>query len=746
MGLRRVVLTVAFLGLALPILAAGPAYKPTRGTEILWDKWGVPHIYGKTVADMFWGYGWAQTQAHGNLLLTVYGQARGRAAEYWGEAEPTGDAAGGARRTGNLASDRWVWMNGIPERSAVWLKIQKPEFRGYLEAFAAGINAYAAAHPEALSADAKMVLPISALDVMEHEMKFINYTFVASPRLMTSPRTPALDAGVAEQMMGELDNVRDGSNGWAIGPSRSASGKAMLLMNPHLAWAGEQTYFEVQLQAPGINLYGGTQVGLPVLRFSFSDDVAITNTVNTNDGVDLYKLTLKGDGYVFDGKVMPFEKTTHIIKVKQPDGSMKEVPLEIRNAVQGPVVREDAGAPIAMRVAGIDKPYFMEQVWQMDTAHNLKEYQAAVSRLEVPMYNILYADKDGHIEYLFNGDVPRRSEGDVEFWKGVVPGDTSKLVWHDYLTYAELPKIIDPGTGYVQNSNEPPWDAAWPQMLDPKKFPAYLSPTFPLFRSDRALRMLSEDKKISLEMLMAKKTSTRMEMADRMLPDLLAAVDKYGTERARSAATLLAAWDHTAEADSKGALLFYTWVQKFTNTAIALSTAQSQRNFAVPYDFNEPLTTPRGLKDPKAAADMLDAAAEETARVYGAVDTPWGKVMRIQLNGQSNGDATAVRGGPLNGVDLPGNGGPGALGIFRVVTYGTIKDGIKTPVHGDTITIALEFTQPIRAKAFVSYGNSSQPGSPHHTDQLPLMQKKEWRPVWRTRAEIEANLEKKETF
>jgi acyl-homoserine-lactone acylase len=147
---------------------------------------------------------------------------------------------------------------------------------------------------------------------------------------------------------------------------------------------------------------------------------------------------------------------------------------------------------------------------------------------------------------------------------------------------------------------------------------------------------------------------------------------------------------------------------------------------------------------------MLDAAAEETVRTYGALDTPWGKVMRLELNGQSDGNTSAPRGGALNGVELPGNGGYGNLGIFRVVTYGPMLDGIKTPIHGDGFTIALEFgsakSGPLKAKSLVSYGDCSQPGCAHHTDQLPLVEKKQWRDVWRTRAEVEANLEKKEAF
>jgi len=166
----------------------------------------------------------------------------------------------------------------------------------------------------------------------------------------------------------------------------------------------------------------------------------------------------------------------------------------------------------------------------------------------------------------------------------------------------------------------------------------------------------------------------------------------------------------------------------------------------VPYAIDKPLTTPMGLKDAKAAADMLDAAAEATATQYGSIDKPWGDYLRLEINGQSAGAAAGPRGAPVDGVDLPGNGGPGAIGVFRVVTPGPIKDGISTPVHGDGFTIALEFSQPIHAKALVSYGECSQPGCKHHTDELPLFAKKQWRDVWRTRAEIEANLEKKTTF
>ena len=97
-------------------------------------------------------------------------------------------------------------------------------------------------------------------------------------------------------------------------------------------------------------------------------------------------------------------------------------------------------------------------------------------------------------------------------------------------------------------------------------------------------------------------------------------------------------------------------------------------------------------------------------------------------------------------VDLPGNGGPGGLGAFLVVAYADGADGRRTAVQGDTYVAAIEFSTPVRAQALIGYGNASQPGSPHRTDQLELFARKELRPVWRTRAEIMANLGERETL
>jgi acyl-homoserine-lactone acylase len=143
-----------------------PTAASVARNEILWDSWGIPHIYGKDAAGLFHGFGWAQAQSHGNLILRLYGQARGRAAEYWG-----GDY---------LESDRWVRAMGVPRRAEEWYQAQSPEFRNYLDAFAAGINDYAKENPDQISADVKVVLPVKATDIIAHGQRVTHFTFVVN--------------------------------------------------------------------------------------------------------------------------------------------------------------------------------------------------------------------------------------------------------------------------------------------------------------------------------------------------------------------------------------------------------------------------------------------------------------------------------------------------------------------------------------------------------------------------------------
>ena len=342
--------------------------------------------------------------------------------------------------------------------------------------------------------------------------------------------------------------------------------------------------------------------------------------------------------------------------------------------------------------------------------------------MSVPMWHANYADDKGHIMFVFDGLVPRRRLHDYQYWARVVPGDTSETLWTDYLSFDELPQSIDPPSGWHQNANEPPWLMTLPRV-DRSKYPPYVAPageTLPTMRTLRSLRMITESPKISYEQLIAKKHSTRMELADRVLPDLLTAAK--GSEAAR----VLAGWDRHTDVDSRGAVLFQMFVDRYFSSG----TGGMAEKLRVKYDPNRPIESGHGLADPASAVAALTAAADECRSRYGSLDVKWGDVFRF-----SSGKA-----------DLPGNGGPGGSGLFRTVAF-TRRDGNRYyAASGETIVCAIEFGRNQRAQCLLGYGNATQPGSPHLEDQLPLMVQKKLLPVHREKKEIEANLKMREGF
>lgn len=658
--------------------------------EILWDSWGVPHIYAETDDALAYGFGWAQARNHGDLVLSLYGQARGRAAEYWG-----GE---------HLEQDRLLRTLGIPARGVEWLEAQDPEMSAYLEAFVRGINAYCAAHPEVIDGDMKVVLPVTAADVLAHAHRVMSLEFVGRT---LGPRVAA---------WGE-----SGSNGWAIAPSHSTSGNALLLVNPHLPWGGFLTWFEAHLVTPEMDMTGATLVGVPVLALGFNEHLGWTHTDNPIDGMDLYELTLSEGGYVFDGEVQAFEAARETLLVKGEDGSTSEEVLEVRRSVHGPVLQERGGRALAVRLTGLDRPHAVRQWQAMCQARSLDEFVAALGQHQMPMWNVMYADGDGHILYRYSGLVPRRPHGDRQYWANPVPGDTSSTLWTSVHSFEELPMVVDPPNGWVQNANDPPWSSTYPPSLDPADFPAYLPQPRMDLRPQRSVKMLLEHESMSFDDLLACKHSTRMEAAERLVDDLVAAALIHGNADAHEAAAVLEQWDRTADAGSAGGALFALWFY-------GMREAVSGSLYGEPWNPQKPLDTPRGLADPRAAAAVLGAVAARMRADTGRLDLPWGEGTRLRLNG----------------TDLPASGGPGGLGIFRVLAGPLDPDGRFRVMSGDSFVAAVEFTDPVRAEVLLSYGNASQPGSPHIGDQLELLSQQKLRSAWRTRKEIEANVEYRE--
>jgi len=653
-------------------------------TQIAWDKWGVPHISANTTEELFFAQGWAQMHNHANLILELYGRSRGKGAEYWGQEK--------------YEDDLLVNTLGFDQLADDWIQKQEPETKTIYSSFVKGMNAYAMAHPESVDDKNKIVLPLTVKDVNTHFMYVIFTRFIGGNDLGLIQEWPDM-----------------GSNAYAIAPKRSASGNAMLVQNPHLPWRKEFLFFESHLNLNGKNMYGSTLVGCPGIVIGFNENLGWSHTNNTIDNADTFELDLKDGGYILDGERKDFETSSKIIKIKQEDGTILDEEISIMKTVHGPVVKKTEDKVLALRMVGLDRPNMPLQWWRMINSTTFNEFEDALKMAQIPFWNIMYADKQGEIFYLFNGLVPKRSSGDWDYWNRVIPGGKSTDVWTEVHAYADLPKVKNPKVGWLQNANDPPWTSTIPMTLNPDDYPSYMAPQIMQFRPQRSARMLIEDESITFDELIEYKHSTRLEFADRILDDLFAAVEATDSEKAKQAKIVLESWDREANVDSKGMLLFYNWAKKFD--------LMNESNYVEQWSMDNPNTTPDGLSDPKRAVQLLEQAAIEIETKFGSLDTPWGDYYRIKYNDKN----------------LPANGIDGTLGIFRVAWPSVVDDNNMFVGGGDSWVGIIEFGDAVKAKVLLSYGNSTQKDSPHNGDQLELFSKKELRDAWFTKADVESN-------
>jgi len=691
----------ALAGLA--IAAPGSAHDAAHPSAVTidWDQWGVPHIEAASAEGASYALGWAMARGRPDQLLELMGQGRGRAAELWGEDYFAGDAL--------------MWRFGIPQAIDALYDAQGADYQARLEAFAGGVNAYAAAHPEAIDDVRERVLPVTGRDVIGHAQRTLNLIFMAGGELQGLERRLA----EATPRPGQVEDDGNGSNGWAIAPSRSESGHALLLINPHLPWDGVFTWFEAHLRSPGLNAYGAALLGQPFTSIMFNEHLGWTHTVNDRDAVDVYALPLADGGYRFGGEVRAFDDSAVVLRVRGEDGTISERRLPIRRSVHGPVLAVRGGTAYAMRVAGVADPAYaatFAQYGDMAAATGRAEWEAAFSRLQLPMFNAVFADDSGDILYVSNGLHPARPRGDADFWAGVVDGSDPSLLWTGYLPYERLLRVADPASGFVQNSNEPGFTATMPPALDPADFPADFVSPYMRTRPQHGLEILLGDGSISFDELIDYSRDTRLTLADNVLDDLIAAARADSRDQALRAADVLARWDRRSNVESRGAALFSLWT-------FAYAASPGGFEYDRPWSFDAPMAWPEGIGNEAAAVEALVATAGRIEGAGAPIDVAWGAVAQVP-----DGE----------GATMPSSLGIGGAGAFRVGFFSPREDALTFAFNGGTSYVAaVEFGDTVRAEAILPYGNFAV--RPEGVmSQYPLFARGEYRTVNFTPEAIEA--------
>jgi len=728
--------------------SAEPSEAMQDKVEILWDEFGIPHIYGRDLPAVIRGHGYAQMENHAELILQNIALARGRAAEYFGPGP----------NNQNVTNDEQVLTYGIPQRSEDWLGQSDQFQRKLIDSFVAGANEYAGRYRSSVSPAFQQVLPIKAADALalfQYTIHFNFMTYQSNVAKLISDWSAAKPGEQAEEVH---EKVRKASNGWALAPAKCVDGNAILMGNPQLGWGntplpglGIYQWMEANLVVgdplnPEVNAAGVSFVGSPFIGVGFNDYLGWTHTNSFIKNADLYELKLVDGGYEFDGRVNSFDLREFEIKIRQGDGSYLTQTVTVRASVHGPVVAERTDRALALRVAGLNAPNVVSQYWEMMLAKNLAEFIHANSRLQMPFFNVIYADRDGQIMYLFGGRQPRRSGGTFATWTGIIPGATSATLWTDTLNWEELPRTISPPGGFVQNSNDPPWYSSFPKTIEQSHYPSYIAADEMEFRPQHGANFLLSKEKFSVEEVTNGKMSTRMIMADRILPDLITAARASGDPDAVGAAAVLEKWDRESDAASQGAVLFERWYKLYLADATSPKDERwgaTYPAFRVEFSPASPLKTPVGLKNPAAAVPFLAQAAKELQKEFGRLDIPWGDVYRVVL---ADHDTSFEKPIPL--TNLPGAGSPEPFGAMRkAIYYPSPEPNPMFTYDGDTYVQVVEFApKGARAKALISYGNASRPGSPHITDQVSYYEQKQLRAVYRTRSEVETHAVRRECF
>jgi acyl-homoserine-lactone acylase len=364
-----------------------------------------------------------------------------------------------------------------------------------------------------------------------------------------------------------------------------------------------------------------------------------------------------------------------------------------------------------------------EQFLKMMRARSLEEWKNAMRIRARVTSNFTYADRAGNIFYIWNAALPLLPHpvGDD---LAAVPAKKMSDMWTKYVPFDSLPQVLNPPGGYIHNENSSPHYTNVRRPVDLKNaYPNFEPPELSL-RSQLAIQLIGGDEKLGLEDVIRLKHSYRMLTADRVKPDLVAAVKATNpTDDVATALALLEKWDNTSSPDSRGSVLFEEWWATYSGLRRPeRQLYPEEKRFAKVWTPDDPFNTPLGLADPARAAESFTTAVGEVVKRYGAVDVAWGEVHRVRRGK----------------VDVPVGGCGNDLGCFRVIGYQRSEDGKLVAGGGDGWILAVEFSDTPRAVSVLAYGESRIPTSPWFSDQAEMFAKGELKPVAFAEKDVEA--------
>ncbi|WP_433615851.1 penicillin acylase family protein [Dactylosporangium sp. CA-139114] len=793
---RRVVIALAAAALLSPAVAvttAGPAAAAADAVAaggysavIKRTSYGVPHITAANLGSVAFGQAWAYAEDRFCDLADQIVKVRSERSRYFG---PGADDA-------NLATDFAYASLGVVDRAQAQLATLSADERDMVNGYVRGYNAFLASRTAARvpgwCAGQPWVKPISAVDLLAYDR---DIALLASGGALllpiaaaTPPSTAALavskrqvQAGVA-QLTGQSKSLS--SNGWALGADKSQTGKGMLVGNPHFPWEGELRFWESQLTVAGnVNVYGASLGGLPGVQIGFTDKVAWTHTIAAGSRFTFYSVNLvpgQPTKYTVDGATEPMTGKSVTVKVKQADGSLRNVTRTMWSTRYGPVLDLSAIDPslgwneysaITYRDANIDNDKLIRTWLNMARSTDVNGLKASIAANQgIPWVNTIATDSSGNAFYVDSSPTPNLSPASIAEWSGnplgLLDGSNSANAWvtapgarsPGLVPFARQPQLTR--RDYVFNSNDSHWVPNANQFLTgftPLQGPEGTPLTV---RTRQNVKLITGQAKFDLAGLgttiLSGDTFTAAQLAAYTVSACQARghtpVVVDGTPVDVSAGcSVLAAWDRQFELASRGAVL---WRETVGAVVAANPGALDEAGplFGTPFNPADPGRTPRGA--PASPDGLLAGLARGMQRMRAvglALNVPMSQVQYTIKNGQkipvpgsteNIGSASMAQYEPAPGTSLepfmdPGTFVPGSDLTDKgyVVNYGT----------SFLLTLAYTGSGP-SAKCILTFGESGDPSSPHYTDQTQLYSQKRLRDCSYSTAAVNADTQSVEVI
>jgi acyl-homoserine-lactone acylase len=692
--------------------------KAARQVTIIRDNWGIPHVYGKTDADAVFGLLYAQCEDDFVRIEMNYIEKLGRLSEIKGQSV--------------LYNDLETRLIISEEEAKTDYENAKPWLKKLLNAYADGINYFLYKNPAVQPALLQHFEPWYPLLWTDGSIGAI------STGDLNTGELKAFYSGNTDKVsyIEREKNIQTGSNGFALAPSKTASGNAILYINPHTSF-----YFrpEVQISSEeGLNAYGAVTWGQFFVYQGFNENCGWMHTSSNVDVSDMYaeKIVTKNEKlfYEYDGKLLPLIEKEIIIKYLE-NGKLKNKEFKTYFTNHGPIMAQREGKWISLKSFNRSIKS-LEESWLRTKSKNFEDYKAAMDIKANTSNNTVYADSKGNIAYWHGNFVPIRNP--KINWSKVVDGTTSATEWKGLHEVSETVHSYNPKNGWLQNCNSTPFSAAGNQSPKKENYLPYMAPDGENFRALNAVRLLSKGENYTLDKIIADGYDTKLTAFEILIPALISSFEKNNLAKDTRYKDLiepinvLKNWDYYSNEKSIATTLALEWVIKLDPII--------QRAYVEQGQIDQVTNTSLFAKNAgvNQLVPQLLSVVEELKTKFGKWEIPWGDINRFQ---RLSGDINLKYDDNLQSTAI--GFGPALWGSLPAFTSNYQKQTKKRyGYNGNSFVCAVEFGPKIKAMSLLAGGNNSDPKSKHFNDQVEMYRNAEFKDILFYKEAVEKNAER----